>query len=57
MNVIVLPPYYEGTSFEEIANAFAISSKSIPEPIEFIRHKVLENNLEHKSLDDDRFIS
>lgn len=56
MNIIVLPPYYEGTSFEEIAKAFTIATKSIPDNFEFISYKVLENNLEHNSLDDDRFI-
>ncbi len=56
MNVIVLPPFYDGTSFQEISSAFKKAAKGVDLPVKFIQRAPLKNTLTHNSLDDDRYV-
>jgi hypothetical protein len=54
-NIIVIPPFYEGTSFEDIVNGLSEVVKKKSLPIEFIGNKkALKNNLAGDFLDDER---
>jgi len=56
-NIIAIPPYYEGTSLQDIANGFKVAVKNNYLPIEFLEAtKPLKNNLKGDLLDDERYI-
>ena len=56
-NIIVVPPYYEGTSFQDIAESLKEASKKISLPIKFIGYDLpLKNNFNGEFLDDKRYV-
>lgn len=57
-NIIAIPPYYSGTSFEDIVNSLILSAKKSKFDIQFIGSlRPLQNNIKSKNLlDDDRYI-
>ncbi len=57
-NFIVIPPFYSGTSFEEIYNALRVAVSKTNLPIEFIGYtKPIKNNFVPKGfLDDDSYV-
>lgn len=57
-NFIVVPPFYSGTSFEEIYNALKVAVSKTNLPIKFIGYiKPIKNNLVPKDfLDDDSYV-
>lgn len=56
-NIIVIPPYYKGTSFQDIADGFKVAVRNNQLPIDFLEvTKPLENNLKGELLDDKRYI-
>lgn len=57
-NIVVIPPYYKGTSFQDIADGLKATVKNNRLPIDFLEvHKPLENNLGGDLLDDKRYIA
>lgn len=57
-NIIIIPPCYKGTSFQDIADSFKTAVKNNRLPIEFWEAaKPLENNLKGELLDDKRYIA
>jgi glycosyltransferase involved in cell wall biosynthesis len=57
-NIIVIPPYYEGTSFQDIADGLKATVKNNQLPIDFLGAiKPLENSLNGELLDDKRYIA
>jgi glycosyltransferase involved in cell wall biosynthesis len=57
-SIIVIPPYYRGTSFEDIANSLLTASRKIDVPILFLgAAKAINNKLSsEKYLDDSLYI-
>lgn len=56
-NVIVIPPHYEGTSFEEIVKGVFHSARQLPIKIDFVgKRKPMTNDLTGELLDDERYI-
>lgn len=55
-NIIVLPTLYEGTSFHEIATAFKLVAKDLRREVRFIGGSVVQNELPHNMLDDQKYI-
>jgi len=56
-NVIVIPPHYKGTSFDEMTKSLMISAKGMKVPIDVIgQTEPLTNDLTGELLDDERYI-
>lgn len=56
-NIIVIPPYYEGTSFQDIVESLKEASKKISLPIKFIGYdSPLKNNFNDEFLDDKKYV-
>lgn len=56
-NVIVIPPHYRGTSFDEMTRALSISARGSGLPIDLIgQTEPLTNDLTGELLDDERYI-
>ena len=57
-NIVVIPQYYSGTSFEEIVKHMTVAAKQMDAPINFIGPtKAAKNNLHGFLLDDEYYIS
>ncbi len=59
-NIIVVPPYYKGTSFEDIVNSLSAAKKKINCNVEFygFAKDPLDNTISSENiLDDSRFIN
>lgn len=57
LNIIAVPCYYLGTSFEEIVGHMIVATKSLNFPIRFVGlNKPLKNNLKDFLLDDEHYI-
>lgn len=55
--VVVLSPYYEGTSFDEISRALQKAAESYSGSVTFIKQPPIKNTLTHNNLDDESYIS
>jgi len=55
-NIVVIPQYYSGASFEEIIKHMVVAAKGVNVPINFIGPtKAVNNNLRGFLLDDERY--
>jgi glycosyltransferase involved in cell wall biosynthesis len=56
-NVIVIPPHYEGTSFEEMARGISQCARQMPTKIDVIgQRKPMTNDMTGELLDDERYV-
>lgn len=57
-NLIVVPPHYEGTSFEEMAKAMSIAADGMPMDIEVVGQLTpMSNDMSGELLDDERYVT